>query len=425
MKRTVEKLENCKTNVTVVFEENEWKEAREKAYKKLASNVEIKGFRKGKAPENLVRAKINDAEVMQHAIDILLPDAYSKVLEEEKLEPFAQPKVSVTKLSDTECEAVITVITRPEVELGDYKGLTIGHNAVVVDDEALNTEITKRLQDNAELVLKEGAAEKGNTVVIDFEGFVDDVAFEGGKADNYSLELGSNTFIPGFEDQLVGATAEQDVDVKVTFPEEYGAANLAGKPAVFKVKVHEIKEKKIPTLDDDFVADLDIKDVKTVDEYRTFVKNDLTKGLEKQEQDRYYNALLEKITENAKVSIPDEIVDNEVEAMFDNLKNQVEQNGLNMEQYFQLVKRDEESVRKEMHDVAVRNISTYFVIEKVAEVEEITVTDETIDFEVQKLASLYNMEPEKVKEIVLKDRARFAESFKHSQVSQFLVKNND
>lgn len=423
MQRTINKLENCRSEVTIVFEKDEWKKAQDDAFKKLAQNVEMKGFRKGHVPTQLAKEKINQAEVMNKALDAILQDAYVKTLNEENIVPVTHPSVDVKKISEDECEVVIIIPTRPEVTLGEYKGLEIGHNEVTVSEEALNHEIEKRLMDNAELLLKDGAADKGDTVDIDFEGFVDGKAFDGGKAENYSLELGSNQFVPGFEDQLIGAKAEEKREVVVTFPHNY-PDGLNDKEATFKVTVHEVKEKKVPELNDDFVVGLDIKDVDNVEKYKEFVKKDLLEKAEREEKNRYFDALLTKIVENASVKIPEEFVKEETESMFANLKNQVEQNGLDMDSYYKISNSTEESVKSKMAQDAKKNIERFFVMEEIAKKEEIEVTDATLEFEIAKMAEQYGMEPEKVKEIVYKNKERFASDIKQNQIVSVLLQNN-
>lgn len=424
MQRTVKKLENCRSEVTIVFEKEEWQKAQEVAFEKLAKNVEIKGFRKGHAPKQLVKEKVNQAEVMNSALDAMLQDAYTKTLTEENIVPVARPSVDVKKISDSECEVVLMIPTRPEVVLGEYKNLEIGHKAVKVTEKALKEEINKRLLDNAELVLKEDEAKIGDTVVIDFEGFIDGKAFDGGKAENYALELGSKQFVPGFEDQLVGAKPEEKREVKVTFPHNY-PDGLNDKEATFKVVVHEIKEKKVPELTDEFVAGLEIKDVKTVDQYKDFVKKDLHEKGEREEKNRYFEALLTKIVDNATVKVPEEFVNEEVESMFGNLKNQVEQNGLDMESYFKITNSKEEDVRKTMAVDALKNIKRYFVLEEIGKAEEVEVTEATLEFEIAKMAEQYGMEPEKVKEIVYKNKERFASDIRQNQIVTILLQNNN
>lgn len=426
MQRTLNKLENCRTEVVVTFEEAEWKAARADAFKKLAAKVEIKGFRKGHAPEQLVKESVSDMEVTNSALDVLLQKAYESALKEEGIVPVARPSADVKKLSDTECVVSIIIPTKPEITLGEYKNLDVEHKEVKVTDEELEEELKRRLADNAELVLKDEAAEKGDTVVIDFEGFVDGKAFDGGKAENHSLELGSGQFVPGFEDQLIGAKAEEQREVKVTFPSNY-PEGLNDKDATFKVVVHEVKTKKVPELNDEFVADLDIKDVHNVEEYREFVKKDLLEKAEKNEKSRFFDALLDKIVANATVKIPEEFVNEEVENMFNNLKAQVEQNGLDMDAYFKITNSKEEDVKAKMAVDARKNIERFFVLDEVGKKEEIEVNDAAIELEIAKMAEQYGMPAEKIKEIVCKDenaKARFAGDIRQNQIVTFLLNNN-
>ncbi len=426
MQRTLNKLENCRTEVVVTFEEAEWKAARADAFKKLAAKVEIKGFRKGHAPEQLVKERVSDMEVTNSALDVLLQKAYESALKEEGIVPVARPSADVKKLSDTECVVSIIIPTKPEITLGEYKNLDVEHKEVKVTDEELEAELKRRLADNAELVLKDDAAEKGDTVVIDFEGFVDGKAFDGGKAENHSLELGSGQFVPGFEDQLIGAKAEEQREVKVTFPSNY-PEGLNDKDATFKVVVHEVKTKKVPELNDEFVADLDIKDVHNVEEYREFVKKDLLEKAEKNEKSRFFDALLDKIVANATVKIPEEFVNEEVENMFNNLKAQVEQNGLDMDAYFKITNSKEEDVKAKMAVDARKNIERFFVLDEVGKKEEIEVNDAAIELEIAKMAEQYGMPAEKIKEIVCKDenaKARFAGDIRQNQIVTFLLNNN-
>lgn len=426
MQRTLNKLENCRTEVVVTFEEAEWKAARADAFKKLAAKVEIKGFRKGHAPEQLVKERVSDMEVTNSALDVLLQKAYESALKEEGIVPVARPSADVKKLSDTECVVSIIIPTKPEITLGEYKNLDVEHKEVKVTDEELEEELKRRLADNAELVLKDDAAEKGDTVVIDFEGFVDGKAFDGGKAENHSLELGSGQFVPGFEDQLIGAKAEEQREVKVTFPSNY-PEGLNDKDATFKVVVHEVKTKKVPELNDEFVADLDIKDVHNVEQYREFVKKDLLEKAEKNEKSRFFDALLDKIVANATVKIPEAFVNEEVENMFNNLKAQVEQNGLDMDAYFKITNSKEEDVKAKMAVDARKNIERFFVLDEVGKKEEIEVNDAAIELEIAKMAEQYGMPAEKIKEIVCKDenaKARFAGDIRQNQIVTFLLNNN-
>ena len=365
-------------------------------------------------------------EVTNSALDVLLQKAYESALKEEGIVPVARPSADVKKLSDTECVVSIIIPTKPEITLGEYKNLDVEHKEVKVTDEELEAELKRRLADNAELVLKDDAAEKGDTVVIDFEGFVDGKAFDGGKAENHSLELGSGQFVPGFEDQLIGAKAEEQREVKVTFPSNY-PEGLNDKDATFKVVVHEVKTKKVPELNDEFVSELDIKDVNNVEQYREFVKKDLLEKAEKNEKSRFFDALLDKIVVNATVKIPEEFVNEEVENMFNNLKAQVEQNGLDMDAYFKITNSKEEDVKAKMAVDARKNIERFFVLDEVGKKEEIEVNDAAIELEIAKMAEQYGMPAEKIKEIVCKDenaKARFAGDIRQNQIVTFLLNNN-
>ena len=300
MERKVTKLEHSHVEVLVTVDEASWKAAQKKAFDKVASNVQVDGFRKGKAPENLVKAKVNQAQVLDEAINALLPVIYREILDNEDIKPAAQPKVDVTKLSDTNLEVKFVIVTAPEVELGAYKGIEIGHDKVEVTDADIENAIKGDLAKNASLIIKEGVAEKGDIVNMDFKGTVDGVEFEGGAAENHELELGSGQFIPGFEDQLIGAKAGDHVDVKVTFPENY-VETLKGKKAVFACDIHEVKAKKLPELNDEFVKDAGIAGVETVDAYKEHVKVALLNNKTAEEKRNYLGKLTAEIVKNSKV----------------------------------------------------------------------------------------------------------------------------
>lgn len=424
MKREVKKSENSKVEVTLVFETEEWKQACVKAFDKISKNVQIDGFRKGHAPANLVKAKVDQGRVFNEAIDELLPKAYESTLKEENLQPWARPSVDVTKMTETELEIKISIVTAPEVTLGKYKGLHVVKSKVVVSDDDVKEELVKLQGENAELVLKDGAAALGDTVVLDFEGFIDGVAFDGGKADNYSLELGSHQFVPGFEEQVVGLKAEEKKDIVVTFPKEY-VAELAGKVATFKITVHEIKSKKIPELGEELIAELNIPDVKTVDQLKAHVRGDVERKKKEEADKVYFEALLKLIRDDSKAEIADEIIRDEVAAMKENLKKQVEEKGLTIEKYLEITGQTDESVEVKMKEDAAINIKSVLVLEQIAKAEDIQVTPEIIDFEMQKIADQYKMEIAKVKEILGKDMDRFSADIRSRYISDFLLKNND
>lgn len=424
MKRTVNRLENSQVELILSFEGEEWKDANKKAFDKLAKEVEVPGFRKGHAPENLVRQKIDHARVINDAIDMLLQPAYETALDEEKIMPFARPNLEITKVTDDEMEAKISIIVAPEVELGQYKGLHVEKTAVEVTPEEIDAEIAKLASDNAELITKTGEAALGDTVVIDFVGYVDGKAFDGGAANNYSLELGSNSFIPGFEDQIVGMKENEEKDIQVKFPENY-VPELKGKDATFHIVLHEVKEKKVPAIDADFVSELSYDGVETVDQLKTKVENDIRTRKEQDAKNAYYEALVKLIRDGSKITIHPQIIHDEVEAMKENFANQVQQNGLTLEQYYQITGQTPEDVESKMAVDAEINIRSVLALEKIAEVENLHVTQEEVDFELAKIAQQYSMELEKVKEILKPQMSNFARDIQNRKISEFLLANND
>ena len=424
MKRTVNRLENSQVELILSFEGEEWKDANKKAFDKLAKEVEVPGFRKGHAPENLVRQKIDHARVINDAIDMLLQPAYETALDEEKIMPFARPNLEITKVTDDEMEAKISIIVAPEVELGQYKGLHVEKTAVEVTPEEIDAEIAKLASDNAELITKTGEAALGDTVVIDFVGYVDGKAFDGGAANNYSLELGSNSFIPGFEDQIVDMKENEEKDIQVKFPENY-VPELKGKDATFHIVLHEVKEKKVPAIDADFVSELAYDGVETVDQLKTKVENDIRARKEQDAKNAYYEALVKLIRDGSKITIHPQIIHDEVEAMKENFANQVQQNGLTLEQYYQITGQTPEDVESKMAVDAEINIRSVLALEKIAEVENLHVTQEEVDLELAKIAQQYSMELEKVKEILKPQMSSFARDIQNRKISEFLLANND
>ena len=340
MERKVTKLESCHVQVEVVVDKENWKQAQDKAFKKLASNLTVDGFRKGKVPEAIARKHIDQMKLINEAINVVLPIAYQEVLTEEKIAPFAQPSVDVIKVSDEELELKFVIVTAPEVKLGTYKGLEIGKKEAKVTAKEVDEAIDSLRLQNASLVLKESESALGDTVVFDFVGTVDGVAFEGGSAQNYSLELGSNTFIPGFEDQLVGVKAGDHKDVNVTFPEQY-TPELAGKAAVFACDVHEVKEKKMPELNDEFVKELGIKDVETVEALKENKKAELLERKSRDLRLEYLRKLYDEIAKSATIEIPDEMVQDQAESNKKDMEQRMAQSGLTLEQYLKFAGQSE------------------------------------------------------------------------------------
>ena len=423
MKRVVNKLENSKVEVICDVETAVWKEAQEKAFAKLAGNLEIKGFRKGKVPADIAKKHIDTGSVFNEAINASLQPAFEEVLREEKLQPFARPSVDVTKVSDTELQLKFVIVLAPEVKLGAYKGLGVKKEAVKVEDKEIDEAIEKLVAQNASLVVKEGEAKKGDTVVIDFVGSVDGKEFEGGKADNYSLELGSNSFVPGFEDQLVGHKAGDDVDVNVTFPTQY-VPELAGKKALFKCKVHEVKEKVLPKLDEDLIKDLNLPEVKDEAGLREYERKAIAAQKDGKAQNDALNKVLDKIVKDSEVEIANEVLAEEVEGMKKNMEEQIKQRGLTLEQYYQITGEKEVDVEARMRIEADKNLRTILCMEEIAKKEKLEVSDADVDAEMKSIADMYKMPVDKVKEILGKDLSRFKAELRQRKIQAFLTKEN-
>ncbi len=431
MKNTVTNVSATKVKITVEVDKESWKAAQEKAFKKVSANVEVKGFRPGKAPRQLLEEKVNPSAVFDAAIDSMLNPAFSQALAETKIQPFMRPDVSVTKLSDEELTLEFTMVLTPKAELGQYKGLELVKKAPSVSAKEVNEAVSQRLAASANLVVKDDAAALGDTVVFDFIGRTEQngemVAFDGGSADNYSLELGSHQFVPGFEEALVGVKAGEKKDVNITFPENY-VEELAGKPAVFECKIHEVKGKVIPELNDESVAELGLKDgeteIKTVEELKAFEKKNLLAKKVAQNENEYYNTLVDKIVEGSKIEMDDDIVLAEAKSSLENLKKQIEQNGLTYEQYLQITGSTEEKVLGNFKDQAKKSLDTFVVLQQIAIAEKLQVTDKDIDEEATRLSEQYGIKKEDVIKYMQQDANRWTSQILDKKLHDFLVKEN-
>ena len=425
MERKINKLEHSHVEVICTVDKENWKKAQDKAFNKLAAKVEIKGFRKGKAPANLVKERVNHAQVLSDAVDALLPELYTAIIEEDKIRPYAQPKVDVTKLSDDELEVKFVIVTAPTVELGKYKGLKIGKAEAKVTDEQLEAATKDLLERNATLAVKEGEAKEGDTVVMDFVGLVDGKPFEGGSSENYELVLGSHSFIPGFEEQLVGHKAGEHVDVNVTFPEQY-TEELKGKPAVFGCDIHEVKEKKLPELNNEFVIEQNIEGVETVEQLKEHLKKQKLAEEERKLKGEYFDKLLLEISKNSKIDVPEEVLNQQVEARKKDFMDRMSQSGLTFEQYLQILGQKEEEFVNQLKENAAKELNNYLVLEEVAKKEGFDkVTDEDVEFELAKLAEQYKMTLDNVKKALEKQMGEFRNNLVMSRVENFLFDNND
>lgn len=398
MSAKLEKLEKNQAVLTIEVDAEKVNQGLDAAFKKVVTKVNVPGFRKGKMPRQMFEKRFGVESLYQDAIDILLPEAYANAIVETGIEPVDRPEIDVEQIEKGKSMIFkATVTVKPEVKLGEYKGLEVEAFDTNVTDEEVENELKSLQEKQAELVVKEeGTAAEGDTVVIDFEGFVDGAAFEGGKAENYSLELGSGSFIPGFEEQLVGAATGEEKDVEVSFPEEYHAAELAGKPATFKVKLHEIKGKELPALDDEFAKDAD-EEVETLDELKTKIKDRLTHDKEHQKEHHVRDTIVEKAAANAEIEVPDAMVDTEVDRMINEFEQRLQMQGMNLELYFQFSGQDEAALRGQMKEEAATRVRVNLTLEAIAKAENIEVTDEEVNAELEKMAEMYNMTVENIK----------------------------
>ena len=329
-------------------------------------------------------------------------DVLMEGVKEHSLEVIAQPELKVNGLDEDKAELVFVITVKPEVTLGQYKELPMEKDAVEVTEEDVNAELTRLQERFAEMEVKE-TAENGDTVVIDFEGFKDGVPFEGGKAEKYSLVLGSNSFIPGFEDQLIGVKAEDEKDVNVTFPEDYHAAELAGAPVVFKIKVHEVKTKVLPELDDEFAKDVNAPDVETIEDLKAFITKNLTDEKEKQAENKAVNTLMETVVNNASVEIPQAMIDNETNQLVNEYAMQLQQNGFSLDQFLKMTGQKMEDLKAQFETDATNRVKFRLVLEAIAKAENIDANDEEIEKEYQDIANSYNKKVEEVKNLIAKD----------------------
>ncbi|MEH7273008.1 trigger factor [Neobacillus vireti] len=393
-----EKLEGNTGVLTVEVSAEKVNEGLTAAFNKVVKQVNVPGFRKGKMPRPMFEKRFGVESLYQDALDILLPEAYGNAIDEAGIEPIDRPDIDIEQMEKgKELIFKATVQVKPEVTLGEYKGLEVEELDTNVTDEDVAKELETLQNRQAELVVKEeGTAELGDTVVLDFEGFVDGEAFEGGKAENHSLELGSGSFIPGFEEQLVGVAAGESKDVEVSFPEEYHAAELAGKPAVFKVTVHEIKGKELPELDDEFAKDVD-DEVETLDALKEKIRTRLEDSKKHEAEHHLRDTLVEKAAENAQVEIPEVMVTNEVNRMLQEFEQRLQMQGMNLELYFQFSGQDENALREQMKEEAQNRVRVALTLEAIAKAENIEATDEDVNAELEKMAGMYNMTVDNIK----------------------------
>ena len=397
MKAELLKREGNKVTLKITVENDKFEAAITKAYNKNKGKYNIPGFRKGKAPKQVIESQYGKGVFYNDAIEILFPEVYPTAIDELNIDPIDRPDLDVEEISkDNGLVMVINVEVKPEFELGSYKGIEISKVENNVTDEEVEASLQEMVNRNARILSVEGKAiESGDTAVIDFEGFDNGVAFEGGKGENHNLVIGSNSFIPGFEDQLIGKKAGEEVEVNVTFPEQYHAEHLAGKPVVFKVKVNDVKVKEVPALDDEFAKDASEFD--TLAELRADVKAKLEKDAQNRADAEMRNALVEKVSANTEVEVPNAMVEAQVENMLMELNYQLQFQGLNLQQLLEMTGRSVDELKAERRADAEKLVKSSLVLEAIAKAENVEVSEEEFTAELEKMASMYNMEADKLK----------------------------
>ena len=400
MKASWEKLESNVGVLTIEVEAEQVNEALNKAFKKVANRVNVPGFRKGKVPRQIFEAKFGVESLYQDAIDIILPEAYTYALQETGIEPIDRPEVDIEKFAKNETmKLTAKVQVKPEVKLGEYKGLEVEAKSSDVTDEEIDAELKRLQQRHAEIVpVEEGAAQNGDIAVIDFEGFVNGEAFEGGKGEKHSLELGSNSFIPGFEDGVVGMTKGEEKDIEVTFPEDYHAENLKGQAATFKVKLQDLKRKNLPELDDEFAKD--VSEFETLEEFKKDLADKIKARKEREFRIHQETTVVDKASENATVDVPAVMVETELNNMVKEFESRLRSQGMTLEMYFQFTNQSEAGLKEQMKPDADKRVRNNLVLEAIAKAEGLQATDEDLEQELGRMAEQFQRTVEEIRGIL-------------------------
>ncbi len=419
-----EQTEKNTVKLTFEVDSEAFEKALEKSYKKNVKMIALPGFRKGKAPRKLVEKYYGVEVFYEDAVNFVCPEAYEFAVKEAGISPVDRPEIDIEEIGAGKNLVLTAVVTvKPEVELGEYKGVEAEKTVYATKDEDVDAQVKADAEKNVRIVaVEDRAVQMGDITVIDFEGFVDDVAFDGGKGTDHTLEIGSGQFIPGFEDQLVGAEIGKEVEVNVTFPEEYHAEELKGKPAVFKVTVKEIKVKEYPELDDDFAKD--VSEFETFEEYKNNIKENLDKQNEARTKAEFENTLVEAVCEGATVEIPDCMIDNRVEDMIKEFGYKLSSQGMSLEQYMQFTGATVDTFKEQFKDQASAQVKANLVLEKIAQVENLEVTEEDLEEELKKMAEMYGMELDKVKTLIGEnERESMKDDLKIRKAVEFVVEN--
>ena len=425
MNAKVEKLENSQVKIEITIEAEKFEEAMQKAFFRNAKHFAVPGFRKGKAPRNIVEKHYGESVLYEEAFNIAAPDVYDEVIKENNIEAVASPEIDITQIGsgkDLVFTAVVTV--KPEIKLGKYKGLKVAKKDYPVTDKEIDEHIKEMAEKNARIVSadKRHKLKKGDTAVIDFEGFVDGVAFEGGKAEGHSLEIGSGAFIPGFEDQLVGMKIEEEKEIEVTFPEEYFSQELAGKPATFKVKLNEIKMKELPEIDDEFAKD--VSEFDTLDELKEDVKEHIQEENEKRAKFEEEEEAIKVVVDKTEVEIPRVMVDNEIDGYIKDLETRLSYQGLKLDMYLDMMGKNILDVRKEYEEKAENNVRTRLVLEEIFKVEELEVKEEDVNEKLAEFAKAYGRDADEfVKNATEQMKEYVKEELKYTIAVKFIMAN--
>ena len=378
--------------VKVEITGEQWKKKLDETFKKVIKTVKIDGFRPGKAPRSVFEKKYGKQSLVVEAVDNCMQEAYQKALEKFKETPIVQPTVAIDKADEDGVIYKFVFTTKPEVKIKKYTGLNVKKDTVKVTKKDVDAEIEKMRKEYADLQVKEGTIENGDTVIIDFEGFDDGKAFEGGKAENYSLEIGSHSFIPGFEEALIGLKAGDKKDVNLTFPKDYHAENLKGKPVTFKVTIHEVKTKVYPELNEEFFLDLGLSDVKTKEDLEKTVKKSMTEQMEYQAENKYVDELFEALLKETTVEVPHELIHEELNAMISQYEERLKMQGITLEQFYKYTNSNEETLKAQMHEEAEKRIKLRFAIDEIIKLEKIDATDEEVQKDASEKASKHGMD---------------------------------
>lgn len=424
MEYVLTKKERAIVEAEVTIDGEVWAKAQKKSFNKLANNLQVQGFRKGKVPYDMAKRYIDPRKVLADAIDLVLQDGYTYVLDNEKeIEVMAQPDVAIKDVNEEKLVVVYSLTVRPEVTLGQYKDLEIKKEAVEVTEEDVNAELAKIQDKNAELVVSEEPVKMGDTVNLDFKGYVDGEAFEGGEAKGFDLVIGSGQFIPGFEEGLVGTKTGEEKDVEITFPENYVPA-LAGQKATFKCKINSVKAKNLPELDDNLALDENIDGVSTLEELKAHLSNQVKERKEKASENAAYETLVNTIVDSSSVEIAEKLLNEDIKAQLENLKERAKQQGITYEQYLELTSQTEDDLKAKISENCERNLKTSFVFGAIAKENGVNVTKEDLDAEYTKIAESYKMDVETVKKALESRSNELVNNIFMSKIHELLVNNN-